>query len=339
MVALLVVLLSMIPVYFAHRLTRDEAGRQARRSRAGGAVAVVRPSRGYRQPVAGAEETNDFPGVAPPRRFRPRFHHELLVCGLRGHELVGTDAAELRPEDSVFARDLGGIRWHRCLRCDGWLPFERPSRPERRHPPEREQIQLPLRGRPLRDKIVLRAIAIDRAFHFVVLMAIAVAIFLLAANRQELQGLFYRVVADFEGGVSSHLNLPSHGILHSVDELLSLQSGTLRLVGAAAAVYALIEGAEAVGLWYQRRWAEYLTLIATSLFLPLEVYELTRSLSPIKLIALIVNLLIVAYLLYAKRLFGIRGGAAAEEEARRRDVGWESLERSSPEAVAQASSP
>ena len=63
------------------------------------------------------------------------------------------------------------------------------------------------------------------------------------------------VVADFEGGVSSHLNLPTHGILHSVDELLSLQSGTLRLVGAAAAVYALIEGAEAVGLWYQRRAA------------------------------------------------------------------------------------
>ena len=123
-------------------------------------------------------------------------------------------------------------------------------------------------------------------------------------------------------------------MLHSFDELLSLQSGTLRLVGAAAGLYALIEGAEAVGLWYQRRWAEYLTLVATSLFIPLEIYELSRSLSPLKAIALIVNLAIVVYLLFAKRLFGLRGGVAADEEARRRDVGWESLERTSPESIA-----
>jgi uncharacterized membrane protein (DUF2068 family) len=256
-----------------------------------------------------------------------------VVCGLRGHQLVGTDAAELRPEDAIFARSIDGVRWHRCLRCDGWLPFAPPASPVRKHPPSREEIRLPLRGRPLRDKIVLRVIAVDRAFHFLVLSAIAIAIFVLAARRNELRADFYRVVADFEGGVASRLNLPSHGILHTLDRLLSLRSGTLRLVGAAAAVYALVEGAEAVGLWYQRRWAEYLTLVATAAFVPLEVYELSRSLSPLKAIALLVNLAIVVYLLYAKRLFGLRGGVAAEEVARRRDVGWESLERSSPEAV------
>ena len=164
---------------------------------------------------------------------------------------------------------------------------------------------------------------------------IATAIFVLASRRQELRDDFYRVVADFEGGVGSQLDLPNHGLLHTVDDLLSLQSGTLRLVGAAVSVYALIEGAEAVGLWMQKRWAEYLTLIATSVFLPLEVYEIVRSLSPLKVFAFIVNVAIVAYLLYAKRLFGLRGGTAAEEEARRLDVGWESLERSSPEAIAR----
>ena len=287
--------------------------------------------RGYRGAVT--REARSLPGVERPQRFRPKFHYELIACGLRGHELVGIDAAELRSQDAIFARDIGGVRWHRCLRCDSWLPFPPPVNPARRHPPEREEIRLPLRGRPLRDKIVLRAIAIDRAVHFVVLMLIAVAIFLLAANRQQLQGVFYRVISDFEGGVSTQLHLPKTGLLHTLDELLSLQSGTLRLVGAAAGLYALIEGAEAVGLWYQRRWAEYLTLIATSLFVPLEVYELSRSLSPLKAIALIVNLAIVAYLLFAKRLFGLRGGVEADEEARRRDVGWESLERTSPEAI------
>ena len=65
-------------------------------------------------------------------------------------------------------------------------------------------------------------------------------------------------------------------------------------------------------------------------FLPLEVYELIKSLSPLKFIALGVNLAIVAYLLYAKRLFGIRGGGAAEEALRERDVGWQALERTAP---------
>jgi hypothetical protein len=52
--------------------------------------------------------------------------------------------------------------------------------------------------------------------------------------------------------------------------------------------------------------------------------------SPFKLIAFIVNLAIVIYLLFAKRLFGLRGGAAAEEELRERDVGVEALLRATP---------
>jgi uncharacterized membrane protein (DUF2068 family) len=100
--------------------------------------------------------------------------------------------------------------------------------------------------------------------------------------------------------------------------------------------YAAIEGIEAVGLWYQRRWAEYLTFIVTASLLPLEVYELVHRLSPLKILAFIINVAVVAYLLYAKRLFGIRGGAAADEAERERDVGWEALERTAPEAAATA---
>lgn len=107
---------------------------------------------------------------------------------------------------------------------------------------------------------------------------------------------------------------------------------TLRLIGVAAAVYALLEGAEAVGLWYQRRWAEYLTFVATTAFVPFEVYELTRTVSALKVLAIVVNLAIVLYLLLAKRLFGLRGGGPAEEAARARDSGWDAFHRSTPAA-------
>src|SRR5436305_4615056 len=280
------------------------------------------------------------PGTVRPASFLPRLHYELLVCGLRGHALIGTDAAELRPEDAIFARDIEGSRWYRCLRCDSWLPLGEPPRPARRHPPVREEIELPLRGKALRDKIVLRTIAVDRAFHFVLLGLLAIAIFLFTAHQVQLRDTFYRVVADLQHGAGGAPVQAGHvGVLHELDRLFSLRAGTLHLVGLAVAVYAALEGVEAVGLWFQQRWAEYLTFIATTALLPLEVYELTRTISPLKIIALIINVAVVIYLLRAKRLFGFNGGAAAERAERERDIGWDALERTAPERGGLAAAP
>ena len=276
------------------------------------------------------------PGIAKPRRVRPRFHHELLVCGLRGHELIGTDAAELRAEDALFAREMAGQRWHRCVRCDSWLPFAAPVDAERRYPPVRDEIELPLRGRPLRDKIVLRLIALDKAFHFVLLSALAVAVFLVAENEPDLRDRFYAILGALQGGAGGPTHESNGGFVHRVDDLLSLQPGRLHVIGAVLAAYGLLQAVEAVGLWLGRRWAEYLTLITTSALLPLEVYELTRGITPLKIVALVVNIAIVVYLLFAKRLFGLRGGAAADEALRTRDVGWGSLERTAPEVYSGA---
>lgn len=274
------------------------------------------------------------PGTTPRRGRRPKFHYELLVCGVKGHDLVGTDAAKVRPEDHLVAREMGGHRWHRCLRCDSWLPLPPPAAPTHDVPPEQDEIVLPPRGRPLRDLVVLRLIAIDRAFHFVVLALLGVAIFLFASNRAGLRDSFYRVVTDLQGGVGGgpvqYSTHATHGLLHELDRLFTLKSGTLHLLGAAVLAYALLEGIEAYGLWKQRRWAEYLTFLATALFLPLEIYELSERVSALKVFALIVNLAILVYLLLAKRLFGLNGGAAADEALRERDAGWPALERATP---------
>ena len=125
-----------------------------------------------------------------------------------------------------------------------------------------------------------------------------------------------------------------HGLLGEIDKLFSLQSSRLHLFAAVILAYAAVEGVEAVGLWYQRRWAEYLTFIVTASLLPIEIYELAHRLSALKVLAFIINVAVVAYLLYAKRLFGLRGGARADEAIRAADVGWGALERSAPEAAA-----
>jgi hypothetical protein len=94
--------------------------------------------------------------------------------------------------------------------------------------------------------------------------------------------------------------------------------------------YAALEAAEAIGLWFARRWAEYLTFVATSLLLIPEVYELTGRVTVTKVLALVINLAVVAYLLFAKRLFGIRGGARAVAAEYALDSGWAALERTTP---------
>lgn len=279
---------------------------------------------------------SDPPGLARararPLSFLPQFHYELLVCGLRGHELLGLDAAALRPQDALFAFETDGeqpTRWLRCLRCDSWLALAPPEQPARQYPPERDEVELPLRGKALRDKIVLRLIAIDRAFHFFILALLAAAIFLFSADRTELRATFYRVLADLQGALRGP-SISSHGFVHSLDHVLSLQSGELHRLGYIIAAYAVIEGVEAVGLWYAKRWAEYLTFIATTALIPLELHEIAVRVSFLKIATLIINVAVVGYLIYAKRLFGVRGGGRVDEELRARDVGWEALERTAP---------
>lgn len=278
------------------------------------------PRAGGFQPAAGTER---------PRRFRPSLRYELIGCGLHGHELLGTDADRLRPQDRLFAwEDASGLRWYRCLRCDAWLPLPRPTDPAVDHPPEREDVELPLRGRPLRDRYVLRVIAVDRALHILVLAALAVAIFAFATHRSLLHQDYTRVLAALQGGFGGPV--AHSGWAADIDRLFELSLAELYGAGVAVSAYVVLLCFEMVGLWFARRWAEYLTFVETGLLVPFEVYEMTKGVSYLNVITLVLNLAVVVYLLVAHRLFGIRGGSAAEAALHGRDTGWAPLERATP---------
>ena len=270
------------------------------------------------------------PGTEKPRRFRPKLRYELIGCGLHGHELLGTDAATLRAEDELFARESDGLRWYRCMRCDSWVALTPPDQPIRKHPPSRQEITLPLRGKPLRDRYVLRLIAVERLVHFLALGALAAAVLLFADNRAMLSQDFTVILKDLQGGLGGPVANSNHGIVHDLRYLFAVSITNLYLLGAAVAAYGVLEGVEAVGLWLGKRWAEYLTFVATIVFVPYEIYELTKSVTALKVVALIVNLAVAVYLLLAKRLFGLRGGGRAERADYDADVGWSAIERATP---------
>jgi uncharacterized membrane protein (DUF2068 family) len=90
-------------------------------------------------------------------------------------------------------------------------------------------------------------------------------------------------------------------IRHVIDKLGHLRKHQVRLFGALAIGYAALEITEGVGLFYRKRWAEWLTVVATSLLVPLEVYELVRHPSWLKAGGIVVNIAIVVYLVRVVR--------------------------------------
>jgi uncharacterized membrane protein (DUF2068 family) len=66
-------------------------------------------------------------------------------------------------------------------------------------------------------------------------------------------------------------------------------------------LYATLFMIEGIGLWHEARWAEYLTIIATSSLLPLEIYELVQKLTLPRAAALVINLVAIAYLAWRIR--------------------------------------
>jgi uncharacterized membrane protein (DUF2068 family) len=72
-------------------------------------------------------------------------------------------------------------------------------------------------------------------------------------------------------------------------------------VGVGSFIYAGLFLTEGIGLWLVRRWAEWFSVIITSSLVPLEVYEIYRHPTTLKVLALLLNLAVVGYLLYRIR--------------------------------------
>jgi uncharacterized membrane protein (DUF2068 family) len=73
------------------------------------------------------------------------------------------------------------------------------------------------------------------------------------------------------------------------------------MIGCLVVVYALVRFIEAYGLWRARRWAEWLAAVSGAIYVPFELYELSRGLSWLKLAALTANLAVVAFMLLSLR--------------------------------------
>ena len=103
-----------------------------------------------------------------------------------------------------------------------------------------------------------------------------------------------------------HLNTDSR-ILHKLVLLVdALQPQRLLTISLMTMTYAGLLLAEGVGLWFERRWAAYLTVISTTLFLPFELYELIERITASRIGVFVLNLIIVMYLVRQLRHHRLR---------------------------------
>jgi uncharacterized membrane protein (DUF2068 family) len=99
--------------------------------------------------------------------------------------------------------------------------------------------------------------------------------------------------------------LAGHHVLRGVvARLVSFDGHVMRELAIAALAYAGVFAIEGTGLMLGKRWAEWLTVGVTSSFIPIELYELVRHPGAGKVVALALNVAIVAYL--ASRLLETR---------------------------------
>jgi uncharacterized membrane protein (DUF2068 family) len=90
---------------------------------------------------------------------------------------------------------------------------------------------------------------------------------------------------------------PRRPFLHRVIVWLHhFHASELRVAALFAIGYGVLELVEGTGLWLEQLWAEFLTVIATTLLIPLELYELTRRPTALKAAGIAVNVAIVIYL-------------------------------------------
>ena len=143
-------------------------------------------------------------------------------------------------------------------------------------------------GDPPLSRRILRLIALERIVRGVLLLGAGV--YLLFHLNSDFGRLGERVMRAIELD-------PRRPFLHRIVAYLHhLHASELRVAALFALGYGLLELVEGTGLWLDKLWAEYLTVVATSLLIPLELYELVRHPTVLKAGGLVVNVLIVVYL-------------------------------------------
>ncbi|OYD92676.1 hypothetical protein CDG76_23130 [Nostoc sp. 'Peltigera membranacea cyanobiont' 210A] len=132
----------------------------------------------------------------------------------------------------------------------------------------------------------LVAIVLYKSFAALLLMVTAIALLLTLKNYQTLEAFSKNYVLESKSIIIDWL----------LKKVVNLNPRTLAFSGIGTGIYAIVTAIEAVGLWYEKRWAHVLVLGLVSISIPPEIYELIQGISLIKIFVFLLNLAVFGYL-------------------------------------------
>ena len=239
----------------------------------------------------------------------------LRRCARRGHVLSHLADPGLSAITGPVPHGADGALL-RCLRCGVWVDPVSVGVGEvvgsTETPAQIADLPLPVRGGHGRRIGLLKLVALERFLKGIALISGALVAYQVASNRGSILAYVERLLLAFRPlGQELGVHLTGSPLVTKVESWLGGTGDPVRLAGLAMLAYGIVQIVEGAGLWGGWRWAEYLAAVATSAFIPFEIYELVEKPTPLKALALVLNVVIVIYLVYKGRLFGIRGGHEA----------------------------
>jgi uncharacterized membrane protein (DUF2068 family) len=145
---------------------------------------------------------------------------------------------------------------------------------------------------PAKKRLGLRIIAVGKLLKTVTLLVTGVLA--LALRGGSPPDALLRVARVFRIDEGRHLH-------RAIESLSGVSSRQLEEIGLATFVYAALFGTEGIGLWLEKKWAEYFTLVITTSFIPLEIYEIVRRPAPLRVVVLVLNVAVLVYLVVQLR--------------------------------------
>jgi len=134
-----------------------------------------------------------------------------------------------------------------------------------------------------------------KAFKALTLTALGVT--LLVVRRSDPVDLLVRIASTVHLPVTSRLF--ERALMFATNLTVTKETAfAVTAFGAAA-----LMGTEGVGLHLRKPWARWFTIIATGALIPIEVYEILNELHPLRVLILIANLAVVAYLARRRDVF------------------------------------
>jgi uncharacterized membrane protein (DUF2068 family) len=144
------------------------------------------------------------------------------------------------------------------------------------------------------DSTILRLIAIFKLLKAIALIAIGVGALKLLHRDMGSTLEHWIAVSGIDPG--------NRWVERGIEQASNLSHAKVKDLGIVSFIYAGLFLTEGIGLWLMKHWAEWFTIIITSSLVPVEVYELSRHPTASKVLILIINISVVAYLVYRIRI-------------------------------------